>query len=76
MMTTLTAPVPFGQPIDISPQTPNLIGTLHAATYAAIQFESVPPVENPADAVEDLIAWLNGDTLDWEAVERGDSWTD
>lgn len=27
-------------------------------------------------SADELIAWLNSDSLDWDAIERGDHWSD
>jgi len=58
-------------------EAPDVIAVLRIAVQAQEQADwSRPTPPQPQDAVEELIAWLNSDSLDWDAVERGDAWTD
>jgi hypothetical protein len=46
-------------------------------TQPALAPDRVDAATESADAIEEeLIAWLIGDSVDWDAVERGDAWSD
>jgi hypothetical protein len=66
-------------------ETPDLIGILKAGEITLSANAVIPPLETPLPTqsqpdiegvVEDFKKWLAADSLDWDAVERGDTWTD
>lgn len=58
---------------------PGATQSLQVAMISDAQF--IPPQAGQfapisEDGVDALMEWLRGDSLDWEAVERGDGWDD
>lgn len=56
-------------------ETPDLIGLLRVTIQQWGVFVSAD-VAPTVSTDEELIAWLNSDSLDWDAVERSDDWSD
>ena len=56
--------------------TPDLMETFRIVLTGMPETRTDPSPGMAREDVDALVEWLRGDSLDWEALERGDAWGD